>query len=589
MTKILGISAFYHDSASCIINEGEIIAAAQEERFSRIKHDQNFPSNAIKFCLKEANISLRDLDHIIFYEKPILKFERLLQTYLATIPFSFKSFRKSMPLWIKQKLFQKKLIEKELLKIDNMFKGKKILFADHHRSHAASAFFPSPFNEAVVLTMDGVGEWTTTSVYIGKENQLFLKKQIQFPHSLGLLYSAFTYYLGFKVNSGEYKVMGLAPYGKPTYEDLIFKNLIKLKDDGSFKINMNFFDYCTGLKMINKKFESLFKKKARDPETDEITGFHMNIAASIQSVINKVVLKITESLFVEFGIKNLCIAGGVGLNCVSNGLLKKKGSFKNIWVQPAAGDAGGALGSALICNYEYLKNKRLINKKDSMKSTYLGPSYTDNEIQKFLEKKKISYQKCNKSKLINLTIDDIINQRAVGWMQGRMEFGPRSLGNRSILADPRSDNMQSTLNLKIKFRESFRPFAPSVIIEKAKDFFDLEEDSPYMLFTFRVKKKKIPAITHVDKSARIHTVSNQSNKLFYQLLEKFYEKTGYPILINTSFNIRGEPIVCSPEDAYNCFMGTNLDSLVIGSFFIRKEKQRAALNIESYKKKFSLD
>ncbi len=610
MTSILGISAFYHDSAASMIIDGEIISAAQEERFSRKKHDSSFPTNAINFVLNFSGLKLSDIDFIVFYEKPFLKFERLLETYVAFAPRGIKSFYKSMPIWLRDKLFQKKIIFNNLREIDNNFKNEnKILFSEHHLSHAASAFYPSPFKEAIILTADGVGEWATTTVAIGKGKDLSIKKEIHFPHSLGLLYSAFTYYTGFKVNSGEYKLMGLAPYGDPIYTEKILNNLIDVKEDGSFKLNQNYFDYATGLTMINNKFNNLFGKKSRNPKTDKITKFHMDIAASIQKVTEEIILKLAKSLKDEFKIENLCLAGGVALNCVANGKLLKSNLFKNIWVQPASGDAGGSLGAALAVWHLELNNSREVNINDSMKGSYLGPSYSQDTIEKELIKIGAKFEKFSDKEIIEKTSDFLINGKAIGWFQGRMEFGPRSLGARSILADPRNKNMQKQLNLKIKFRESFRPFAPSILEEHKKNWFEIDCNSPYMLLVSDVKKNKliksstksktslssinnrrsiIPSVTHVDNSARIQTVSKSPNTNFYELINEFYKLTKVPILINTSFNIRGEPIVCSPEDAYRCFMGTDLDILVLGNFILEKKKQKRDLLID-YKDKFKLD
>jgi len=609
---ILGISAFYHDSAAALIKDGEIIAAAQEERFTRKKHDEQFPKNAIIYVLKEAKINLASLDAIVFYEKPFLKFERLLETYLAFAPRGFNSFIKSIPIWLEDKLFQKKKIYENLNDIDDSFKNiEKIKFSEHHMSHAASAFFPSPFEEAIVLTLDGVGEWATTTVGLGKKNKIEIKKEIHFPNSLGLLYSAFTYYLGFKVNSGEYKVMGLAPYGNPVYEDLVFKNLIDLKNDGSFRMNMKFFEYATGLTMVNSNFEKLFKNKIRVPESDDLNQFHMDMAATIQSVTEKIIFKILENIQKEYNIKNLCLAGGVALNCVVNGKILKNKIFENIWIQPAAGDAGGALGAALAYCHNELNKKRIINKDDNMKGSYLGPSYNDNEIKAYLDQVGAKYIYLKEKDIIEKTAQEISNGKAIGWFQGRAEFGPRSLGNRSIIADPRSENMQKTLNLKVKFRESFRPFAPSVLKEKVSEYFDIQHVSPYMLFVaninekikiptsqeqnklfgidrLNVKNSLIPAVTHVDYSARVQTVDKKINSKFYELIKEFDKITNCPILVNTSFNIRGEPIVNSPKDAFKCFMGTDLDILVINNFILLKEEQNKNLE-KDYKKEFNLD
>ena len=610
---IVGISAFYHDSAAAIIKNGEIIAAAQEERFTRKKHDASFPSNALSFCLKQAGLSsLDEVSYITFYEKPFLKFERLIETYLAFAPQGLKSFSKAMPIWITEKLFQKNLLKKELLKFCNKSNvNEKILFTEHHQSHAASAFFPSPFEKSLILTMDGTGEWATTSVAIGDSNKLIIQKEIHFPNSLGLLYSSFTYFTGFKVNSGEYKVMGLAPYGEPKYTNIMFDNLIDLKDDGTFKLNMDYFDYCTDLKMTNNKFAKLFDSHPRKPETP-ITQKEMDLAASIQKVTEEVILKMCRSLAKETRQKNLCLAGGVALNCVANGKIVEENIFKNIWIQPAAGDAGGALGAALATWYQYLGNKRrVVKSKDSMKGGYLGPCYTRETTKNYLEKIGSVFQIYDSDTLIEDTVKALENGKIVGWFNGRMEFGPRALGARSIIADARSPEMQKKLNLKIKFRESFRPFAPSVLEEYANEWFELKSISPYMLLVHNVIKKRckkmskynqqlfgirklniarsdIPAVTHVDYSARIQTVSAKTNPMYHKLIKRFYEKTGCPVLANTSFNIRGEPIVCSPQDAFRCFMGTDLDILVIDNFFLKKDNQPASLK-EDYKKEFSLD
>ena len=610
---IVGISAFYHDSAAAIIKNGEIIAAAQEERFTRKKHDASFPSNALSFCLKQAGLSsLDEVSYITFYEKPFLKFERLIETYLAFAPKGLKSFSKAMPIWITEKLFQKNLLKKELLKFCNKSNvNEKILFTEHHQSHAASAFFPSPFEKSLILTMDGTGEWATTSVAIGDSNKLIIQKEIHFPNSLGLLYSSFTYFTGFKVNSGEYKVMGLAPYGEPKYTNIIFDNLIDLKADGTFKLNMDYFDYCTDLKMTNNKFAKLFDSHPRKPETP-ITQKEMDLAASIQKVTEEVILKMCRSLAKETRQKNLCLAGGVALNCVANGKIVEENIFKNIWIQPAAGDAGGALGAALATWYQYLGNKRrVVKSKDSMKGGYLGPCYTQETTKNYLKKIGSVFQIHDNDTLIEDTAKALANGKIVGWFNGRMEFGPRALGARSIIADARSPEMQKKLNLKIKFRESFRPFAPSVLEEYANEWFELKSSSPYMLLVHNVIKKRckkmskynqqlfgirklniarsdIPAVTHVDYSARIQTVSAKTNPKYHKLIKRFYEKTGCPVLANTSFNIRGEPIVCSPQDAFRCFMGTDLDILVIDNFFLKKDNQPASLK-EDYKKEFSLD
>tara|TARA_A100001011_G_scaffold388800_1_gene469136 strand:- start:113 stop:1924 length:1812 start_codon:yes stop_codon:yes gene_type:complete len=596
---ILGISAYYHDSAACLIQDGKILAAAQEERFTRNKHDKSFPKNSIDFCLKEAKINFSNISYIGFYDKPFLKFERILETYLSEAPRGFKSFSKAIPVWIKEKLFLKKTI------IDNFYKfyeiknkfiiESKLLFAEHHISHAASAFYPSPFNSSAILTMDGVGEWVTTSIGYGENNKINFLKEIYFPHSLGLLYSAFTYFSGFKVNSGEYKLMGLAPYGNPVYKELIKKEIIDIKEDGSFKLNIKYFNYTVGLTMTNSKFDNLFKRKPRNPDSN-VTQFEMDLAKSIQEVIEEVILKLVKTTKTITNSDNLVLAGGVALNCVANSKIIKQNLFKNIWVQPASGDAGGALGVAQHIYFNHLNNIRTVSSKrnDSMNGCYLGKSYSDSEIKDFLDLKKINYiQYQSEEEFIEKISDYIINGKVVGWHQGRMEFGPRALGNRSILADPRNKNMQTILNKKIKFRESFRPFAPSILKEELNNFFDIEIiDSPYMLFVGNLKKNLrinknneenlfgldklnfvrslLPAITHVDFSSRIQTVDKKTNPKFYKLLKCFGLKTGYPILVNTSFNIRGEPIVCSPKDSYNCFIKTKMDVLALENFIIIK-------------------
>ena len=611
MTSILGISAFYHDSAAAIIIDGNIVAAAQEERFSRKKHDPRYPSNAIRYVLEESKLNLNEIDHIVFFEKPFLKFERLLETYMAFAPKGFKSFSLSMPLWLREKLFQKKFLFDKLKEHDENFNDiNKIKFSEHHYSHAASAFFPSPFEDAIILTLDGVGEWATTTIAVGKNNKLEIIKELHFPHSLGLLYSAFTYYTGFKVNSGEYKLMGLAPYGKPIFRKIILEKLLDLKDDGSFKLDMKYFDYATGLKMTNSKFSELFGHPVRNSKKDLLTQFHMDISASIQSVTEEIILKITKNISSKYKINNLCLAGGVALNCVANGKIIKEKIFDHIWIQPAAGDAGGSLGAALAYWHHELKKPRL-NTRDQMKGAYLGPKFENDFIEKKLKSLNANYKKLNRDEIISLTAKELSNEKTVGWFQGRMEFGPRALGGRSILADPRSEKMQKELNLKIKFRESFRPFAPSVLREDLNEWFDLDCDSPYMLLVSEVKKDKqikmkiedenlfgidklnvkrssIPAITHVDYSARIQTVHKETNPRYYDLIKEFKKITNCSVLVNTSFNVRGEPIVCSVEDAFNCFMGTNLDILVIEDFILFKDKQEKSL-ITDYKNKFELD
>ncbi len=609
---ILGISAFYHDSAAAIVEDGRIVAAAQEERFTRKKHDSGFPANAVAYCLEAAGRTLDGIDHVVFYDKPFLKFERLLETYLAFAPKGFVSFRMAMPLWLREKLFQKSLLGKELRKIDPAFKDPaKLLFAEHHMSHAASAFFPSPFEEAVVLTMDGVGEWSTTSVGIGRGRDLRIDREIHFPHSLGLLYSAFTYFTGFKVNSGEYKLMGLAPYGEPRYAKIIRDNLIDLKPDGSFRLNLDYFDYCTGLTMTNDRFAALFGGPARKAD-QLLTQREMDIAASIQLVLEEVVLTLTRSLAQETGIRNLCLAGGVALNCVANGKLLRDGAFSNIWVQPAAGDAGGALGAALSAYHGLAGGAREIAAKgDAMNGAYLGPSYGQADIEKRLRAAGAAFEVVDDQALLSQTADALAGGKAVGWHQGRMEFGPRALGNRSILGDPRSPTMQSVLNLKVKFRESFRPFAPSVLREDVARWFEMDTDSPYMLMVADVVKDRrkmmtdeqqklfgidklnvprsdIPAVTHVDYSARIQTVSADTNPRYHALISAFKERTGCPVLVNTSFNVRGEPLVSTPEDAFRCFMGTDIDVLAVGNCYLRKEQQDPKLKI-SYENQFELD
>jgi carbamoyltransferase len=611
VTSVLGISAFYHDSAAAIIVDGEIIAAAQEERFTRKKHDASYPKNAISYVLKEAGLKLSEVNHVVFYEKPFLKFERLIETYTSFSPSGFKSFCMSMPLWLSEKLFQKKILFDALKEQDNNFNDiKKINFSEHHLSHAASAFFSSPYDEAIILTLDGVGEWATTTVSLGKNNKINILKEIHFPHSLGLLYSAFTYFLGFKVNSGEYKIMGLAPYGEPKFKDIILDKLIDVKEDGSFRLNMDYFNYATGLTMTNNKFAGLFNIKRRDPE-NKLLQVHMDIAASIQSAIEEIILKITRFLSKEFKLQNLCMAGGVALNCVVNGKILKDGLFENIWIQPAAGDAGGALGAAQVFYYQELNNERKILKTDSMKGSYLGPQFTDNQVENELKNCQANYKKLSSDQIIKDTAKALSEEKTIGWFQGRMEFGPRSLGNRSIIADPRSDDMQKNLNLKIKYRESFRPFAPAILFEKVSEWFELNSSSPYMLLVTNVKKSKqlqmtgqqkrlfgidklnikrssIPSVTHIDYSARIQTVHKETNPFFHKLIEEFEKITKHPILINTSFNVRGEPIVCSVTDAFNCFMGTDLDVLVCNNLILHKDDQNKDL-LKDYRSKYELD
>jgi carbamoyltransferase len=614
VTSILGISAFYHDSAAVLIVDGKIVAAAQEERFTRKKHDSSYPFHAIEFVLREADLSLSKVDHIAFYEKPFLKFERLLETYLAFAPRGFKSFSMSMPIWLREKLFQKKILFDELRNHDKNFLDiNRIHFSEHHFSHAASAFYPSPFKEAIVLTLDGVGEWATTTVAIGKGKDLDIFKEIHFPHSIGLLYSAFTYYLGFKVNSGEYKVMGLAPYGEPKYKKIIMNKLIDLKNDGTFRLNMKYFDYATGLKMINEKFVKLFGSPSRNSQKDLITQFHMDIASSIQSVVEEIILRLIKSISKEYSIKNLCMAGGVALNCVANGKILKEKIIDNIWIQPAAGDAGGALGAAMALWHKELKNERYVNSKveDKMQGSYLGPSFNDDEIEKNLKELGATYKKYSEEELLKKTASELSNEKTIGWFQGRMEFGPRALGARSIIADPRSSKMQKILNLKVKFRESFRPFAPSIIREDLPKWFDLNVNSPYMLLVadvhknikkemtdeenklfgidkLNIKRSDIPAVTHVDYSSRIQTVHEDTNPRYYKLLKQFKRITNCPVVVNTSFNVRGEPIVCTVKDAYRCFMGTGLDVLVCGNFIMQKNQQDIKLK-EKYYNKFNPD
>ena len=611
MTSILGISAFYHDSAASILKNGKIIAAAQEERFTRKKHDASYPKNAIEFVLKYANLKLSEVDQVVFFEKPFLKFERILETYVAFAPKGYISFSKAMPIWIKEKLFQKNFLFNELKKHDEKYNSdENIFFSDHHLSHAASAFFPSPFKEAVVLTADGVGEWATTTVAIGKDNQLEVKKEIHFPHSLGLLYSAFTYYAGFKVNSGEYKLMGLAPYGNPIYEDKV-KKLIDIKDDGTFKLKQKYFNYATGLTMTSDHFHNLFGQKPRNSKNERLTQFHMDVASSIQKVTEEIMIKLAKAIRNEYGINNLCLAGGVALNCVANGKILKEKIFDNIWIQPAAGDAGGSLGAALALWYIDQGNKRIINLNDDMAGSYLGPEFSQDQIEYELKSIGAIYEVVNYRNLIEKTSDYLSKEKAIGWFQGRMEFGPRALGGRSILGDPRSDKMQKNLNLKVKYRESFRPFAPSILKEDLSNWFDINVDSPYMLLVadikldkqiqmtneqkklfgidkLNIKRSEIPAVTHVDYSARVQTVSKNTNNRYYDLILKFKEKTGCPILVNTSFNVRGEPIVNTPTDAFNCFMGTELDFLVIGNCVLDKTKQDLKLK-KDYTQEFELD
>lgn len=609
---ILGISAFYHDSAAALVRDGEIIAAAQQERFSRKKHDSRFPADAVAYCLSAAGKTLDQLDQVVFYDKPFLKFERLLETYLGFAPSGLRSFAMAMPLWVREKLFQKDLLRRELQTFGPQFDCQnRLLFAEHHLSHAASAFFPSPFHKAVVLTMDGVGEWATTSMAIGEENRLEVVREIHFPHSLGLLYSAFTYYTGFKVNSGEYKVMGLAPYGEPKYAKQILDHLIDIKPDGSFRMNLSYFDYCTGLTMTNGAFEKLFGEPTRKP-SQPLRQFHMDVAASVQAVLDDVMLRLTRSAVAETGIDNLCLAGGVALNCVSNGKILRDGRVKNLWVQPAAGDAGGAVGAALAAYHLFAGQPRHSNGSlDGMKGAYLGPSYPQHEIEQRLRAAGAKFTVVSDEALLKLCVDALADGKALGWFQGRMEFGPRALGGRSILGDARSPSMQSVLNLKVKYRESFRPFAPSVLREDVSDWFELEGDSPYMLLVadvlprhrremtaeekalfgidkLKVPRSNIPAVTHVDYSARIQTVHRETNPRYYALLSAFKERTNCPVIVNTSFNVRGEPIVCTPEDAFRCFMGTQIEALAVGNCFLEKDEQNPALK-QNYESAFDLD
>jgi len=610
--RVLGISAFYHDSAAALIEDGKLVGAAQEERFTRKKHDSGFPQNAVQYCLDAAGIKLADVDYVAFYDKPFLKFERLLETYLAFAPRGFQSFRMAMPLWLKEKLFQKTLLRDEMKHWQPDFDWhKRLLFGEHHQSHAASAFFPSPYEEAAVLCMDGVGEWATTSLAWGQGNKLEMVKEIHFPHSLGLLYSAFTYYTGFKVNSGEYKVMGLAPYGEPKFVDTILNNIVDLKEDGSFRLDQSYFDYCTGLRMTNEKFAALFGGPARKPE-ELLTQKHMDLAASVQAVTEEIVIRLARSVKKETGAKNICLAGGVALNCVANGKLLRENLFDGIWVQPAAGDAGGAVGAAYAAYHGYLGQARKLNGHlDGMAGSYLGPEFSDEEIERRLAAAGAKYTRLTREQIIDQTAQALADEKAVGWMQGRMEFGPRSLGARSILGDARSPSMQKTLNLKVKYRESFRPFAPAVLREDVDEYFDIKTDSPYMLMVapvnedrrrtmseaeqalfgidkLNVPRSDIPAVTHVDYSARIQTVHKETNPAFHDLLQAFKAKTGYSVVVNTSFNVRGEPIVCTPEDAFRCFMGSEIEVLVVGNCFLKKEDQDPALKLD-YKNAFELD
>jgi len=608
---ILGISAFYHDSAACLVRDGDIVGAAQEERFTRKKHDNGFPSNAVRYCLEAAGIDFEKLDHIVFYDKPFLKFERLIETYLTFAPQGFRSFRMAIPLWVREKLFLKDLLSRALRDL-GADKGvaDRLLFGEHHQSHAASAFYPSPFKEAIILTMDGVGEWATTSVAYGSGSSLEMLQEINFPHSLGLLYSAFTYFTGFKVNSGEYKLMGLAPYGQPKYTQLILDHLIDIKPDGSFRLNLEYFDYCTGLTMTNGRFDSLFGGKPRKPN-ELLTQWHMDIAASIQAILEEVVLRMTRHLAAMNRSGNLCLAGGVALNCVANGKVLRDGRFDGIWIQPAAGDAGGAVGAALAAYYVHRGQPRATTDGDAMKGAYLGPAFSQHDLEERLKRAGARYTVLDDREIICACVDALGQEKALGWFQGRMEFGPRALGARSILADARSPAMQSLLNLKVKYRESFRPFAPAVLREDVSEWFQLEVDSPYMLLVadvcdrlkkvmtaeqqslfgiekLKVPRSEIPAVTHVDYSARIQTVHQNTNPRFHNLLTAFKERTGCPVLVNTSFNVRGEPIVCTPEDAFRCFMGTEIEALAIGNCFLRKEEQDPSRKL-NYESAFSPD
>ncbi len=609
---ILGISAYYHDSAACLLRDGVVVAAAQEERFTRKKHDPAFPANAARYCLREAGIDAKEIQHVAFYDKPFLKFERLLETYIAMAPRGFQSFRVAIPVWLREKLFLKDLLNKELNKLDDDQDWlSRLLFGEHHMSHAASAFFPSPFESAAVLTLDGVGEWATSSLAIGSSNQLEVQREIHFPHSLGLLYSAFTYYTGFKVNSGEYKLMGLAPYGEAKYVDQIYKNLIDVKDDGSFRLNLDYFDYCTGLTMTNQRFADLFGGPARSGE-ERLTQKHMDLAASIQKVTEDIMLKLTRAVAKQSGQRNLCLAGGVALNCVANGKILRDGAFEKIWIQPASGDAGGALGAALSAYHGLLNGPRTVSAdRDSMRGSYLGPSYSQADIEAGLTAAGARFETLTDERLISQCAQDLADGRALGWFQGRMEFGPRALGGRSILGDARSPTMQKTLNLKVKYRESFRPFAPSVLREDVADWFELDGDSPYMLLVadvvmprrramtdaeqalfgidkLNVPRSELPAVTHVDYSARIQTVHRDTNPRYHALLAEFKRVTGCPVIINTSFNVRGEPIVCTPADAFRCFMGSEIESLAVGNAYLRKAEQDPALKLD-YKNAFELD
>ena len=611
--RILGVSAFYHDSAAALVEDGRIVAAAQEERFSRKKHDSAFPQQALAYCLDAAGVALADIDYVVFYDKPFLKFERLLETYLAFAPSGFASFRMAIPVWLKEKLFQKNLLRNKLAEHAPAFDWqKRLLFCEHHQSHAASAFFASPFEQAAVLTMDGVGEWATTSAGVGRGNDLEILREIHWPHSIGLLYSAFTSYTGFRVNSGEYKLMGLAPYGEPTYAQTILDHLVDLKDDGTFRLDLDYFDYCTGLTMTNGAFDRLFGGPARQPDSELLTSHHMDLAASVQRVTEEIVLRLTRSLVRQTGQRNLCLAGGVALNCVANGKVLRDGAVENLWIQPAAGDAGGALGAALACYHGFLRQPRRLNgAQDAMHGAYLGPQFEQADIERRLTDVGARFEVLEEDALYASSTEAVADGKALGWFQGRMEFGPRALGGRSILGDPRSPTMQKVLNLKVKFRESFRPFAPAVLREHVAEWFDLDADSPYMLLVADVSEQRqrdmtgaekslfgidklnvarsdIPAVTHVDYSARVQTVHEQTNPRFHALLRFHHARTGCPVMINTSFNVRGEPIVCTPEDAFRCFMGTGIETLAIGNCFLRKEAQDPSL-AQDYKDASELD
>ena len=611
--RILGISAFYHDSAAALVIDGTIIAAAQEERFSRKKHDARFPAQAITYCLQAAGLALTDIDTVVFYEKPLITFERLLETYLAYAPRGFKSFLVAMPVWLKEKLYLKSILKRELRELGQCERSQlpQLLFTEHHQSHAASAFFPSPFEQAAVLCLDAVGEWATTSLWLGQGNQLIPQWEINFPHSLGLLYSAFTYYAGFKVNSGEYKLMGLAPYGEPIYQDLILQHLVDLKSDGTFRLNLSYFNYAVGLTMTNRKFDELFGGPPRQAES-EITQREMDLAASVQAVVETIVLRLAQTVQRETGTENLCLAGGVALNCVANGRLLREGPFKNIWIQPAAGDAGGALGAALAIWHQYCDRQRPASLTDGMQGAYLGPSFSQPSIQRSLDALGATYQQLDDEELLTQVAEILAQENVVGWFQGRMEFGPRALGNRSIIGDPRSAKMQSVMNLKVKYRESFRPFAPSVLAERVSDYFQIDRASPYMLFVapvqtdlqipmtaeqqqlfgiekLNVPRSTIPAVTHVDYSARIQTVHADTNRRYYDLISRFEQKTGCALLVNTSFNVRGEPIVCTPEDAYRCFMRTEMDYLVVENFVLKKSDQKPWAKDDAWQQEFELD